>query len=222
MIDAVENDNIYSLYTESKLGKIAAGVAMGAASIMGAPNVAVAGDSNQREQSSSWVLNDVSYVIDIWSKYYQTDDNATTEQKALARLEAGVNVPKSAWQAIDIAAYIFDGDNGVQSNILKDLLSYTGQIESQYRTRVQTGGGPARGYWQVEPKTAVDLFINSQQFFGKKFDKQFGSVAKYLKSLKVNDIHTQNKVAELILNDDNLAASLSAAVWVRTAKNWNK
>jgi len=33
-----------------------------------------------------------------------------------------------------------------------------GNRESGYRTRVQGNGGPARGYWQVEPATHDDLW----------------------------------------------------------------
>ena len=39
----------------------------------------------------------------------------------------------------------------------EDLLLGTGAAESGYRCFRQRGGGPARGFWQIEPTTALDL-----------------------------------------------------------------
>ena len=40
------------------------------------------------------------------------------------------------------------------------LLMETAAAESAFMLRRQTGGGPARGLWQVEPATADDIFQN--------------------------------------------------------------
>lgn len=40
------------------------------------------------------------------------------------------------------------------------LMLETAAAESGFNTRVQMGGGPARGLWQVEPATADDIFKN--------------------------------------------------------------
>ncbi len=44
------------------------------------------------------------------------------------------------------------------------LLVETAAAESAFYTRIQLGGGPARGLWQVEPATADDIFENYLQF----------------------------------------------------------
>ena len=54
-------------------------------------------------------------------------------------------------------------------------LQHTGAVESLYKTKVQYGGGPARSYWQVEPKTAMDVVKNSSAFFGKKVSRKIRS-----------------------------------------------
>ncbi len=40
------------------------------------------------------------------------------------------------------------------------LLLGTAAAESAFVHRFQLGGGPARGLWQMEPKTASDIFLN--------------------------------------------------------------
>lgn len=40
------------------------------------------------------------------------------------------------------------------------LLVGTAAVESSFRDRIQKGGGPARGLWQVEPETAASIFHN--------------------------------------------------------------
>ncbi len=44
------------------------------------------------------------------------------------------------------------------SDEARDLMLYTGLVESGYRYVAQLGDGPARSFWQVEPKTALDHF----------------------------------------------------------------
>ena len=49
----------------------------------------------------------------------------------------------------------------------------TGQVETNYTTKIQGKGGPARSYWQVEPDTALGLLHDSSAYLGKKFEKAF-------------------------------------------------
>ena len=42
----------------------------------------------------------------------------------------------------------------------EELVYRTGLAESGYRTRRQYGGGPARGFWQMEPATERDIWAN--------------------------------------------------------------
>ena len=39
----------------------------------------------------------------------------------------------------------------------RQLILRTGAAESGYQTRRQYGGGPARGFWQMEPATEEDI-----------------------------------------------------------------
>ena len=41
-----------------------------------------------------------------------------------------------------------------------DLIYKTGMAETGYRHLKQMGGGPAIGFWQVEPATLIDILDN--------------------------------------------------------------
>ena len=60
------------------------------------------------------------------------------------------------------------------------LLMETAAAESGFNTRIQLGGGPARGLWQVEPRTAQDIFhtylLYSQSMFNSLAKLSFGFV----------------------------------------------
>ena len=131
------------------------------------------------------------------------------EARATAVLDAGFSVPFDAKKAISVAASIFDGDDGHNAAEIEDYLEKTGAVESGYRTKVQSGDGPARSYWQVEPKTAMDLVKNSSAYFGPKFKKTFGEDA-----LKILQGYNEQQMSDLLLKNDALAASMAAAKWI--------
>ena len=147
-----------------------------------------------------------------WSKNYQTSQDPAKEERAAQVLQAGFNVPSDAVKPIQIASYIFDGDDGHSAAEIKDYLEKTGAVESGYQTKVQIGGGPARSYWQVEPKTAIDLVKNSSAYFGPKFKKTFGEDA-----LKTLQGLNEQQMSDLLLKNDHLAATMAAAVWIRSS-----
>lgn len=172
---------------EGKLGKLAAVGALAASSAFG------------------------NFVND-WSKHYQTSLDPAKEARATAVLKQGFKVPQDAINPIKVASYIFDGDGGHSAEELTEYLEKTGAVESAYGTKVQGGGGPARSYWQVEPKTAMDLVKNSSAYFGPKFAKTFGENAlKYLQGLN------EQEMSDLLLERDDLAATMAAAVWIRSS-----
>ena len=147
-----------------------------------------------------------------WSKHYQTSNDPAKERRATEVIQAGFEVPQEAKKAIKTAAYIFDGDDGHSAAELTDYLEKTGAVESGYTTKVQIGGGPARSYWQVEPKTAMDLVKNSSAYFGPKFKKIFGE-----NSLKILQSYNEEQMAKALLENDALAASFAAAKWIASA-----
>ena len=92
-------------------------------------------------------------------------------------------------------------------------LQHTGAVESLYKTKVQYGGGPARSYWQVEPKTAMDVVKNSSAFFGKKFHAKYGKNAlRKLQSLN------EAQWADVLERYDEIGAVMATAKWLAT--NW--
>ncbi len=150
--------------------------------------------------------------VQDWSKHYQTSQDPAKEARATAVLKQGFKVPQDAMKSIKVASYIFDGDDGHSAKELTEYLQKTGAVESAYGTKVQGGGGPARSYWQVEPKTAMDLVKNSSAYFGPKFRKTFGENAlKQLQGLN------EQQMSDLLLKNDDLAATMAAAVWIRSS-----
>lgn len=149
-----------------------------------------------------------------WSKNYQTSNDPAKERRAQAVIDSNYTVPADAERAIQIAASIFAGDEGKTHEQLVEYLRHTGAVESGYRTKVQSGGGPARSYWQVEPATAMDLVKNSSAYFGKKFHKHFGSNAL------INAQRFDEQKWSLGLERYNeLGATMAAAKWL--ASSWD-
>lgn len=56
------------------------------------------------------------------------------------------------------------------------LILRTGDAESGYRTRKQYGGGPARGFWQMEPATERDIWENYISYRPSLKDKLHATV----------------------------------------------
>lgn len=173
---------------EGRLGSIAAGAALAASSAYG------------------------DFVKD-WSKHYQTSQDPNKELRARQVVDSNYTVPEPAEKAIQAAAYMFAGDEGKTHEQLVEYLRKTGAVESGYRTKVQSGGGPARSYWQVEPATAMDLVKNSAPYFGKKFHARYGQGA--LVKLQKLD---QNQWSQVLEKYDELGAVMAAAKWI--ASRW--
>lgn len=49
---------------------------------------------------------------------------------------------------------------GLYSDTALNLVTGTGLVESRYKTTVQIGGGPALGWFQMEPATYQDIWRN--------------------------------------------------------------
>ena len=172
--------------------------------------------------------------IDMWNKFYKTETKIVNgkpvkmsgeeikiqKEKATKRLNNGnYDIPPEAKSSIEIAADIFDGQNSIGKGQLTKLLSDIGQVESQYNTKIQYKGGPARSYWQVEAESALDVLkqnsLISNPLFGQKFEKQFAyiiknksdtTVLKYLSNL------SNSKMQKLLLDDSDLAATIALSI----------
>lgn len=141
----------------------------------------------------------------LWSNYYQGTGDLSKENRARTALQdfRYTDIPIDAQKAIKEAIFIFGGDMGISPVFLADLLAATGKIESNYLHRRQIGGGPARSYWQVEPKTALDLLKNASPLFGPKFRNKFPDVKR--------DI---NWLANELEENVEFAAAMAAAKWI--------
>ena len=213
----------YKTVTEGRVGDAIKVGAMAATSLLGSPSMSDAQQqgrmdtTTQQTQQQTQVIPNED-IVRLWGAIYQTQKDPKKMQRAREVLHGNYSVPSIAEGPINTAVYIFGGDEGVSSNVLEDLLRATGAIESGYRTRVQYRGGPARGFWQVEPNTAVNLLIHSTAYFGPKFRRTFGEDADRLLAIRSNNAETRAIVGQMILDDDNLAAAFAAAWWISSAK----
>jgi hypothetical protein len=160
-------------------------------------------------------------IVKNWSANYQTTNNPEKEARAtevLKNFDAST-MPKEAVNAVKKAVYIFEGDKGQTAESITQNLNAIGAIESNYTTKVQGGGGPARSYWQVEPTTAQDNLVNGSALLGKRFNEVFERYAKdgktaieYLKGL------TLEEWSDVLEKDDELGAAMAAHKLLRTVK----
>jgi len=172
--------------------------------------------------------------INTWNKFYKTETKIVNgkavkmsneeikiqKDKATKRLNNGnYNVPLEAKSSIKIAADIFDGQNNIGKEQLTKLLSDIGQIESQYDTKIQYKGGPARSYWQVEAASALDTLeqnaASNNPIFGKDFEKQFAYLIKGKSSTKVLEYLSSlsnSKMQKLLLDNSDLAATIALGI----------
>ena len=192
------------------------------------PNDDLIFDENSKPRFASLnnVTGNLDFVTKIWSKYYQTTGDKFKEANAISKLALPYTVPKDALNSINKAADIFNGqmitDGRLSKEIIVDYLSKIGQIETEYKYKKQKGNYiektkfGARSYWQIEPRSAESLIKENLKsdnpLFGNKFEKTFrksypknNSVLEYLSTL------SQKKLAEILENDSDLAATMAAA-----------
>ena len=172
---------------------------------------------------------DRSYLVEQWSKNYQSKDSKMKGFVASINLFRGSNdIPQEAADQINQVANAFDGDGGFNKDQIAEILSAIGVIESKYETKVQREDGPARSYWQVEPKTAADMLkqnLNAMktgrsQLMGQNFENLFKSkysdvignrtALEYFASLN------EKQLQKLLLEDGLFAAAMAAHKVVST------
>ena len=110
------------------------------------------------------------------------------------------------------ADFVSDWSKYYQTSLDSSKENRTGAVESLYKTKIQYGNGPARSYWQVEPKTAMDVVKNSSAYFGKKFHAKYGKNAlRKLQSLN------ETQWADVLEKYDELGAIMATAKWLATS-----
>ena len=162
-------------------------------------------------------------IIGQWFKNYHGKKYDSDTEAAVSRNNASIRaenlntntIPEDAKKAIDTAIYITGTDFKSKTNKrqnpleLKNNLYYVGQMESEYKTKTQMGGGPAKSYWQVEPETAKDILTNAPNYFGKKFEEKFSNTYGLNAKEKLSNMSTE-QLSEALEKDDSLAATFAA------------
>ena len=170
------------------------------------------------------------YLVNQWSKNYQGEDKFKDKARAVSELTfKSFDVPEEALAEISQVANVFSGQNNFSEDNIVEMLSAIGYIESKYQTKVQKDGGPARSYWQVEPKTAKDILKQNLQannpILGQKFEDLFKSkyadqignrtALQYFASLNTNQL------SKLLEQDGLFAATMAGFKVVTTFDAFN-
>ena len=172
---------------------------------------------------------DRGYLVDQWRKNYQSKNKVYDGLKNNVQLLLSTNnIPQEAADQINQVANAFDGDRGFNRDQIAEMLNAIGFIESKYETKVQRKGGPARSYWQVEPKTASDMLKqnlsamktgrsplmgqNFENLFKSKYSEAIGNktALEYFASLN------EKQLQQLLLEDGLFAAAMAAHKVVST------
>ena len=192
---------------------------------------------------------DKGYFTEQWSKNYKTETKVVNgkavpmtaseikAQKDRANrdlfLVSNKDIPSEAVREIDLVSSAFDGDNNFTKEQITEILGAIGFVESKFKEKEQRKGGPARSYWQIEPKTAesiLDQNLNVMKgggspFLGANFEKLFrskyanqigsGTALEYFASLN------RKELSNLLLKDGLFAASMAAHKVVTTFDPFN-
>jgi hypothetical protein len=125
---------------------------------------------------------------DIWGQVYQSED------KASGKIEFDLNSLKvkldpSIEKALNKMLPVFKGDKGVEDQTkLKEFLLDVAKHESKGgKFLKQLGGGPARGAWQIEPKTARDV-IETSGLIGPKALKELDKTKEEIKQMSDEEV----------------------------------
>tara|TARA_Y100001938_G_scaffold29208_1_gene39498 strand:+ start:4202 stop:5179 length:978 start_codon:yes stop_codon:yes gene_type:complete len=138
----------------------------------------------------------LSPEAEFWGTIYQTTrdldkmEKFDKDQGTYGSLDNEVG--QKIQSAADVAGDVFSGDEGIAGTKLATMLKKTAAHESSGgKYDRQVGGGPAQGYWQVEPETARDLIANSSGYIGNKakiaLSEAMGSAVN-LKSISDDDL----------------------------------
>jgi hypothetical protein len=174
--------------------------------------------TNVKESIGDFFKPDPNKVFaEQWSENYHGKADLEKEQRAYEVITSDYEVPKDAMKGILDAAYVFEGDGGFNKESIIDGLSKIGAIESNYTTKVQMDEGPARSYWQVEPKTAKDLLIHSSGLFGDKFNETFAQYGEGDETAyEVLADKSPKELSVLLESDTSLGAAFATAKMITT------
>ena len=107
----------------------------------------------------------------FWGRVYQTTSDPAKEADFCGDIRRYIETEGAAKikDAIDKARPAFAGDMGTDPDTLCRVLLYVALHESEGgKYDRQVGGGPACGWWQVEPASAQSIAVNSGGMWGPK------------------------------------------------------
>ncbi len=120
-------------------------------------------------------------IATIWGKLYQTESDPVKMQRFVQDQKKTL-VPGLEGD-IDTALSAFVGDKDIKDqSTLREILVATAKHESNGGRLLQQKNGPARGAFQVEPETALDLIKNSG-LIGPKFQRLVNKTKKEMLSM---------------------------------------
>ncbi len=104
-----------------------------------------------------------------------------------------------------------------------DLIYTTGMAETGYRHLKQMGGGPAIGFWQVEPATLIDILDNYVKYRPKLLEglKSLGYSRNDIETRVMSNIALQAVFCRLKYKRDRYALPKSNDLEAQ-AKYWKR
>jgi len=164
------------------------------------------------------ISNDTDGSADFWGSVYQTTNNPTKKSKFNKDVKSlsGVAPKEQEIQgALDAVIPAFDGDEGTDSSKLRDFMYKVALHESSGgKYDRQSGGGPAQGFWQVEPQTAKDILKNSSRYLGPSAEKAMGLTKAQLGKMSTSEFREALRRPEV-----NLAFAIAKTLAGAKSKN---
>lgn len=173
---------------------------------------------------------DTERLAGLWGKHYQTERDPDAMADWQLRFHMGGPQEDQIQESVDaiLGGYIGELKQlGLDRQDFRNLLIGTAYKESEggkYDT--QQGGGPARGYFQVEPDTARDLItaydmengklVNpriSHQYWGKGMEKATGYSAEQLYNLN------NEELGEVLRTNPTVGAGMAGGKFMKSMFN---
>lgn len=137
-------------------------------------------------------------MSDFWGAVYQSESDPVKMKQFIKHQD--IDLQDGVLPALNSALKAFKGDKNHDTDKLRRIMIAIAKHESLGGKKlVQGKGGPARGAWQVEPETALDV-IRTSGLIGPKAEKLLGKTKQEILDLDERKLknflkdHTVNAV----------------------------